>query len=173
MIKTRRYNILWTVLIFACLVVWGCKTVQTPIHNPNTGTTTFEEKEVFDPNHPLVAGIETGAEVVGTSIGLIWPGGTAIGGVILGLLAAWRRYKPQLVAAVETSELLTATNMATVSAIEQLKTASPEAWAELKPWLKKYFDTMPIACEHTVTEVRRHPLQFELDETTDTNESTT
>jgi hypothetical protein len=63
--------------------------------------------------------------------------------------------------------------MATVSAIERLKTASPEAWAELKPWLKKYFDTMPIACEHTVTEVRRHPLQFELDETTDTNESTT
>lgn len=103
--------------------VVGC----TAITDPNTGETV----RVLDPNSPIV----TTGEAVAQGVSAIGPFFGAAGGLIAGIaagaLAAWRKIKPALASATTQAEQYHATAAAAVTAMEEFKAVSPEAWSKL------------------------------------------
>ena len=81
------------------------------------------------------------AEGVGTTVSsLVWLNPTlgAVGGLLVGIVGAWRKMKPQVETATSTAEIATSAGQATADAIEQFKTAFPDDWAKLETYLAKY-----------------------------------
>jgi hypothetical protein len=103
--------------------MWGCVTGT----DPNTGDPT---KHV-DPNSPVVVGGEMAAEGIAAVAPFFGPVGGLVGGIAVGVLAAWRKIKPSLTAAKTEAEHYHAAASATVTAMEQFKESAPDAWSKL------------------------------------------
>lgn len=118
------------VMILACS---GC--MKEIVTDPNTGETTT--KYSIDPEK--AGNIESGAEAaqgVAGAVGLVYPVGTFIAGIIGTGLALWRKYKPALVQAQKKQELAYNATTSLVGLIEDLKEISPDTWEKLKEKLK-------------------------------------
>ncbi len=118
------------------LFVAGCTVLTTT--DPNTGlsTTTYG----VDPNNAILATTETIAEVGVAVGGAVAPflGGAAalIVSALGGALAAWKKIKPRLTTAKTAAQTAIATTTTLVTAIEEFKAVSPDAWAALKDKIK-------------------------------------
>jgi len=110
-------------LLLLTLCVAGCHVV--------TDAVTGQSVRVLDPNSPIVLGGEAAAEVAANVAPFLGPMGAAAGGIILGILGAWRKVKPSLAAARTAAEQYHAVAAATVTGIEEFKTTQPEAWDAL------------------------------------------
>lgn len=114
------------VLIVTSLALFtliGCKTI--------IDSTTGEKFKVLDPNSSAVVLGETIADVVVGVSPFLGSMGAAVGGVLIGILGAWRKVKPKLSEAQTKAEQYHAVAAATVTGIEAFKEAKPEQWEAL------------------------------------------
>lgn len=119
----RKRTFQLAIALLVLVPIGGCLEVT----DPNTGQTT----KVLDPNSPVV----TGGEAVAQGVAAVGPFFGAIGGlaagIATGILAAWRKVKPSLVAARTKADQYYAAASATVTALEEFKKASPDAWSKM------------------------------------------
>jgi hypothetical protein len=101
----------------------GCRIV--------TDAVTGQQTRVLDPNSSLVIGGEAAAQMVAGYLPFLGPLGAAAGGIILGILGAWRKVKPSLTTARTEAEHYHAVAAATVAGVEEFKTTNPEQWESL------------------------------------------
>jgi hypothetical protein len=101
----------------------GCRIV--------TDAVTGQQTRVLDPNSSLVIGGEAAAQVAAGIAPFLGPMGAAAGGIILGVLGAWRKVKPSLTVARTEAEHYHAVAAATVAGVEEFKTTNPEQWEAL------------------------------------------
>jgi hypothetical protein len=136
-----------------CLVaVAGCLTSI----DPATGQRTY----ALDPNSPAVAI----GEMVGTGAGAIAPflGGTwgLVVGAIAGLAAAWAKIKPSLTQARTKADHYYAATASVVTAIEEFKKSSPDAWLKLETAINEQLTKQgvdPKTIENVIRAIRGLP----------------
>jgi hypothetical protein len=122
-----------SVLVLSAMIsLTGCGLVEK---TPEGGTQLSPE------GIQKIDGVVAIAEPVGnlvTSLGLFWPGATALGGLIAGVAGTWKKLKPEVEAAKTSEALAESAGKAMVLAIEELKKASPDSWEKLKPLLEDF-----------------------------------
>lgn len=135
--------------VLLVLVVGCVKTVD-----PNTGQTLVG----LDPNIPAIVEpiVQAGAGLAP----LFGPIGAAIGGVLVGILAAWRKIKPSLVAAKAEAEQYHAAASAVVTALEEFKGTNAEAWKEIGLYISQQLTKQgidPKTIENVIRALRGLP----------------
>lgn len=130
----------------------GCVTSIDP--------TTGEKTYALDPNSPAVAI----GEMVGTGAGAIAPflGGTwgLVVGAIAGIAAAWAKIKPSLTQTRTKADHYYAATASVVTAIEEFKKASPEAWLKLETAINEQLTKQnidPKTIENVIRAIRGLP----------------
>ena len=121
------------ILLLGLFLIVGCQKITTT--DPNTGIVTTQY--AIDPNG--TAKPEAIAEiglVISTGLGAFFPLAAAIAGILGGVLATWKKYKPQLTAAQKSETLAYNATSSLVGLIEDLKDMNPETWEALKTKLK-------------------------------------
>jgi len=93
--------------------------------DPNTGVKTVS----LDPNVPAVA--EPLVEAAAGLAPLFGDAGILVGGILVGILGAWRKVKPDLETAKSDAEQSYAAAAAVVEAVEEFKASNPSEWSKL------------------------------------------
>lgn len=118
------------IMLLACS---GC--MKEIITDPNTGEATTKYSIDAEKAEKIESGAEAAQGVAG-AVGLVYPVGTFIAGVIGTGLALWRKYKPALIQAQKKEEIAYNATTSLVGLIEDLKEVSPDTWEKLKKKLK-------------------------------------
>jgi len=117
----------WILLVVVCVAVCGCAVTQTgePIVKPETIQALDTAAAIADP-----------LSITATSLGILWPPAAVIGGILAGMVGAWRKMKPELEVAKTEAKLGTLAGEATATALEAFKKANPDEWGTLSDYLE-------------------------------------
>lgn len=131
-------------LALLCFMMVGCEPATGP-----GGVAT-------DPNAPTP--IEIGAEAAITLtqvLGALWPPLIPIATAAGGVFAGYKRLKPKLQEAQQTSDKYYAAGETLTSVLEDIKTNEPELWAKIGPRIKAATSSKAVtAIENTIREFR-------------------
>ena len=121
-------------IIMLLPVIMGC--ASEVITDPETG----ETETVYSLDPAETAQYEAVGEGAVGILGILsgfYPVLAPIAGIGAGILATWRKVKPQLAEATKKSELSYKGGQILTSALEEIKTTQPELWKKIAPTLEK------------------------------------
>lgn len=130
--------------------IGGCVTEVDPV--------TGEKTTSLDPNAAA-----TGEAIVEGGIAiapLFGTAGAAVGGILLGVLGAWRKIKPSLMTAKTEAEQYHAAASAVVTGLEEFKETNPEAWTQVGKLLSEQMKKQgidPKTIENVIRALRGLP----------------
>jgi hypothetical protein len=122
----------WTIWASLATVMLACAGCLVGV-DPETGERTYS----LDANAAgkFEQGAEAGVTVV-QGLSALFPALLPVGAAGAGILATWRKIKPKLVEASNERDTYFKAGEALATALEDVKTHSPETWEKIAPVLK-------------------------------------
>jgi hypothetical protein len=142
-------------VIIVCVILFPLGGCLTSV-DPSTG-----QKQVsVDPNSPVIMTGEAAAQGIMALGPFFGATGGLIAGIAAGILAAWKKVKPSLVAAKTEAAQYHAATAATVTALESFKASNPMEWTKLGELISTQLTKQnmdPLVIENVIRAVRGLP----------------